>query len=788
MFETCERVSKTSIYLLVFLLPILFLPWTANVLDFNKQALLIVLVLISLFSWMLKVLISGKASFSFSMVHIPVLVLFIVYAASSIFSVSSHTSFWGWPSVTSEGLISILAMVILYFLIINIFERKEVFYLAVSLIVSSLIAMIYGILQLFGIFVLPMIGFTRSAAFNTIGGVNSLAVFAAILLPLVITFLTIAKASKTKILFVATALVSAALLLIINFNIAWWIVMAGSALIIIFGTQKRNAFDGRWLILPMFFLAIAMLFSFFQFRIPGVPDMPAELFLNQKASLDISWTAVQENPVLGSGPGTFKYNFTRFKDVDFNNGNLWNLKFDWAASKFLTILGTIGILGALAFLAMVVTFIFYGIKFLMGKSYQKADDDSDQPDDFYWTLGMGVFMSFLAATTAFFLFRSNLSIDFAYFVLMACFVALLYPIKKEVVLKSSSLLTLGVTFGFTLIFIFGLGILILEGQRYVSATSYLKSIEAAQENRIDDAIAGLETALRISPKDDIYWREIAQVYLAAVNSVRNNSGLNAEESSRIAQRYINGAVNAAKSATEANPNNTDNWSVRGSVYQNLIGIVGGTKDWSVSAYEEAARLEPTNPFFPNQIGISLMREARNTQDAAERSNLIEEAKAKFNEAIALKSDYAAAHFQLALAYQTEGDQSAMVASLEKTKEVAPFDVGLAFQLGVVYYQMDNLEKARTEFERAVLLNPNYANALYFLGLIYDEFGQTDSAIAVFERLIANNPDNGVAIQVLKNLRSGKGALEGLGGQVPSETEELPIVEDIEEEIKEEIGE
>ena len=35
-----EKITKYSIYLLVFLLPLLFLPWTFDYLDFNKQALL----------------------------------------------------------------------------------------------------------------------------------------------------------------------------------------------------------------------------------------------------------------------------------------------------------------------------------------------------------------------------------------------------------------------------------------------------------------------------------------------------------------------------------------------------------------------------------------------------------------------------------------------------------------------------------------------------------------------------------------------------------------------------
>ena len=778
--ETCDKVSKISIYLLTFLLPILFLPWTANVLDFNKQALLIVLVFVAIFAWMLKILISGKASFNFSLVHIPVAVLFLVYTVSTIFSLWRYGSFWGWPQIGSESLLSLLGLVLLYFLVINAFKRKEIFYLVVALVASGFLAMVYGLLQIFGKFILP-IGFTKAVSFNTIGGINSLAIFAAIMLPLIVTFLTISKDKKLKILFILAAIVSAVLLLLINFKIAWWIVIVGSALIIVFGTQRRDIFDSRWLVLPMFFLAVALLFSFFSFQIPGTPERPAEVFLTQRASFDIAWQSVQQSPVVGSGPGTFIYNFAKLKSVAFNGSDLWNLKFEWASSKMITVLGTVGILGMLGLLGVIGFFIFYGVKFLFGKSYQKEDEREDMGQEFYWVLGLGVFISFLCTTVLFFFYKSNLSIDFVYFLLMACFVSLLHPVKKEIILKPSSLVTLGITFAFTLIFIFGLGVLILEGQRYVSAVSYLDSMKALQEGRGEDSINKLEMAIRISPNVDLYWREIAQVYLGAVNETRARTDISQAEATQMAQIYINSAVNAAKSASEVNPSNVANWSIRGIVYQNLIGIVSGTKDWAVGAYEEASKLEPASPYFPTQAGISILTEIRNLPEDrnSEKEELFSEAEAKFRRAIELKSDYASAYFQLALMYQMQGKQDQMITELETTKAVAPFDVGLAFQLGLIYYQMEDYEKARLEFERAVLLNSGYANALYFLGLTYDQMGETEKTMAIFENLNQTNPENMLVVQILKNLRTGKRALAGI-----EEEEELPAVP-IEEDIEEE---
>jgi len=767
--ETCEKVSKISIYLLAFLLPILFLPWTANVLGFNKQALLIILVFVSLFAWMLKILVLGKANFNLSLIHIPIVALFLVYTASTVFSLWRYGSFWGWPQVNSESLLSLLGLTLLYFLVVNIFEKKEIFYLMISLVVSGFLAMLYGLLQLLGKFLIP-IGFTKAVSFNTIGGVNSLAVFAAILLPMIIIFLTISKGKYLRIFFVATIALLAVLLLLINFQAAWWLVIVGSALIIAFGTQKRDALDNRWLILPMFFLALALLFSFFRFQIPGTPDRPVEVFLTNRASLDIVWNTLKESPIIGSGPGTFIYSFSKYKDIDFNQSSFWNLRFDWASSKMMTTLGTIGILGVLSFFALLGFFIFYGIKFLFAR---KGEED----EEFYWVLGLGIFISFLTISIAYFFYQSNLSLDFVWFLLMASFVALLSSNRKEVTLKPSSLVTLGITFAFTLIFIFGLGILILEGQRYASAANYLQGMKDWQKGENIKTMEHFENAAQISPGNDLYWRELSQVYLQNINEISVRTDLSQAEITSQVQILINSAVNSAKIAVETNPQNVANWSARGSVYQNLIGMVGGTKEWAVESYKKALELEPTNPFFPTQIGIVLLREASLlTADGEkeERSKTLNEAEEQFNKAIEMKSDYAPAHFQLAMVYQAQGRGTEMITQLERTKAIAPFDVGLAFQLGLIYFQGEDYDKARAELERAVLLNPDYANALYFLGLTYDELGEKELAIKVFEKILDANPNHSLVITILNNLRAGEKALKGI-------VEEEPPVVPIEEE-------
>ena len=101
---------------------------------------------------------------------------------------------------------------------------------------------------------------------------------------------------------------------------------------------------------------------------------------------------------------------------------------------------------------------------------------------------------------------------------------------------------------------------------------------------------------------------------------------------------------------------------------------------------------------------------------------------------------------------------------------------MAFQLGLLYYQNNNLVRAEAEFARAISLNENYSNARYFLGLIYDRRGEKEKAIAEFEKILIFNPDNQEVETILANLRTKKSALKGIvpPGTPPEKRKEVPV--------------
>ncbi len=97
-----ERITKWATYVIVALIPILVLPWTANVLDFNKQTLLVAGTLVTAFAWMIKALITGHLKFKYTPLHLAVGFFVFAYGLATIFSLWPYGSFWGWPLDISD--------------------------------------------------------------------------------------------------------------------------------------------------------------------------------------------------------------------------------------------------------------------------------------------------------------------------------------------------------------------------------------------------------------------------------------------------------------------------------------------------------------------------------------------------------------------------------------------------------------------------------------------------------------------------------------------------------------
>lgn len=670
ILRACDSITKYSIYALIFLVPIFFLPWTTDVLDFNKQALLVLLVFISLFALMLKILISGKFEITKSRIHIVAGALFLMYLLATIFSVNRYGSFWGQPQQVSESLLTAICLLIFYFIVSNIFTKKDIFTSILIIACSAIVAQLVGVSQLLGLFIIPF-GFAKSATFNLAGSVGSLGFISAILIPLATAMLIITK-KWWRVLFASQLVLSGLILFLINYPIIWWVVIVGSALTLILGTAKRDIFDGRWMALPMFFLAVSLFFVLLNVQIGWLPQSINEVFLSPKTGLSIGLQAIKERPIFGSGLGTFAYDFSKFKDPSFSASSLWNITFNKSSSKVLTSLATTGVLGLLALLALMAFPIFYVIRFLFAT---KEASDSSSPEksksQIQSILLLGISVAIVEQSLAYFLYNSNVALDFLFFFMIAALVGLIFEDKKKYVLKQSSLLTLIVTFIFTLVFIFGIGILILNGQRYVAEINYYQGLADYQANQNAAGLIKLESAVNLNQGSDLYLRQLSQAYLLNLKALLQGikTAPTDQQKTQIQTLEAN-SVNAGKVATDLNPKDANNWSSHGYVCQSLIGILNGADTCAISSYDSALKLDPNNPYFYFQEGSVYLADAINSS-ADQKNQLLAKAQGQLEKAISLNPNYSDALYSLGIVYDSLGQNSKAVDVFTKLQQLNP---------------------------------------------------------------------------------------------------------------------
>lgn len=668
LIKICDWIIKYFIYTAIFLTPLFFLPFTSDVLDFNKQTFILIVLSLALFAWIIKTLVVGKLKLNISHIHIILGVLFLAYVLATAFSINPSGSFWGWPQSPAESLLSFIALFIAYFLISNVFSIKEIFTSVKILLISALVAQIFGIFQLLGLFIIPF-EFAKNIAFSTIGSAGGLGFFTAIMLPLAIVMIIFSK-KWWRFLFSLNIIASAIVLFLISYPMVWWTVILGSAVVMILGVIKKDAFDGRWMALPMFFLGVGLFFIILNPHIQGITQKANELYLTHGSSLKINMQVLKERPIFGSGPGTFSYNFAKFKDPEVSKSDLWNINFTKGSSKVFTDLATTGIFGFIALLAVIIFPVFYGIKHLVAEKFVRGESDSEkEKQKVFWLLFLGVTASVTAQGLTFFLYNSNVVLNFVYFFLIACIVSFITKEKKEYELKSSSFTTLVITFVFTLIFIFGVGLLVLDGQKYIAEANYFSGINLLQAKNIDQGVKNIEKAASLNPAADLYYRQLSQIYLAQLQIlIQGMKSEPTDEQRKKIELLLSDSINAGKLATNMNVKNATNWASLGYIYQSLFGFVGGADASAITAYDEAAKLDPNNPYIYAQQGNIFYLSA--TQGKAEQKNeMLGKAKDKLEKAVGLNPNYSNGLYSLGLVYDALGQKDKAIEQFTRVQQL-----------------------------------------------------------------------------------------------------------------------
>jgi tetratricopeptide (TPR) repeat protein len=769
------KIVHWAMNLLFFLVPIFFLPWTSDVLEVNKQMLLVILTVVGLVAWLGQMVMSKQLTFKAGWLNLVAGLFFLAVLASSIFSIAGYQTWVGQASQEYVSFLSTTMFIILFFLLMNnasgtAMQRG----ILSSFLLSAALSGVVTFLGMFNLLHLPF-DFAQSNGFNTIGTINGFATLMTLAMFVGLALWLVSQQGRDRLiplggmgkylrtLIVVVTIVNMATLIAIDFWTFWLINIVGVLLLGGFVFIQSQEFPNpRRFALPLVVFLVSILLLFLP--TPLHLGLPIVVSPSYGASMEVTKDTLSvsvKQMLLGSGPGTYLYDFLAYKPQAVNASQFWSLRFDRAKSDVMTSLAHLGLVGTLLWLVLMV---WVAVKALGRLVFERDHEE--------WKMTYVLFVGWTILFLSHVLYSSNLTMQF----LLWGFTGLL---ASQVVLKMwnsdfsrSPKLGLATSFAFVVVAVGVIASLFITGTRYTAEVAFAKAvaIDQSEDGTVDQVIDELNRAVRFNGLSDVYQRNLSSAYLQqAREKITATAG--AERTPEQTQEIVDvvsASLTAAARATEIEPNNVSNWTVRGSVYRDVMGFAQGAEDLAAQMYLNTIQLEPMSPLHRTNLGRVYMvvadraRALKSSEDeqtakqATEQEvSLLATAEQAFTSAVQLKSDYLPAHYYLAAVYERQGKLEQATARLVALRNNNPADIGLAFQLSQMLIRLQKYDLATQELERIVGINENYSNALWYLASMYEISDRQEEAISLVERVVDLNPNNEFAKTRLDRMEEGE---------------------------------
>lgn len=749
MQNILNRVIRISLYSLVFLMPLFWLPFSFEAFEFNKLYLLFFLSAIAFFAWLVKmIVIESEIKFKRTPLDIFIAGFLLLAILSAIFSVDKLSSLFGFYGRFSDGLIALVSLVAVYFLITNNTSGQtsenqdqkpltvkgllKVFSWSFSLVLLLSYFSVFGIWQKINSLIDAAPAITLQRFFNPVAGsLEGLAIFLAVIAVFLVGLILIRDKNDLRgknIFHWLILAASLALSVAINFRSAWLVLAVSLIIFLGFALSKRLFKKSvNRLLLPILLVIFALFFSLGTFK-PFL-SLAKEQVLDQKTSWQASFGGATEDlksGFLGTGIGTWHYDFTRHKPASFNQNPLWQFRFDRSGSHFSEILGTMGFLGLLSWLGLLGLFFLTGWLIISGKSGKEFSETR-------FNLPFLMVVASLLVSQLF--YYQNLVLAFVFWLFLALAAVVWQSPAQEKVFSLKKFPELNLVFS-TFLIAGGLGLaaLFFFGARFYLADNLFLKVQ--RENSLDSQIVLLEKMVRLNPYQPQYWSLLSRAYLQKTREESVKSAGFQDQEKIIS--LVNAARSSADQALKKGPGQVAAAETLAMVYRELRGFPEG-QDRAVKSFEKAMALEPNNPI----LKIELARLLTATD--------IERAKREVELAKKLKSEYLDAMLLETAILEQEGNLEGALRAMEKAVSSYPFNLEARFQLGLLYFNSKKYDDAIGQLDSVLILAPNHSNALYSLGLTYQKKGSLNKAKDYFEKVLELNPDSQEVKEKLKEL-------------------------------------
>lgn len=663
-----DNVITGVLIIVLFLTPLIFLPLTTEFFEIPKVTLIAFSSLLLLVLWSLSWVLNGKVTITRTPLDIPLLLLLAAIVVSAVLSDSRPAAIIGNLPRVHGSAISWVSYIIFYFVaashLKSAFQVRVIYY---ALLISASLNAIISLFSYFGIYLINL-PFAKTINFTLAGSSFSTTSLLALLLPFLLLSVIKTKEIGTRSIPFYLFL---ALLTLFGVTIALTgdlasIGLAISALFLSLFISKRSELEKTLL-----FIGIPVLISLLIFGLSALPigdnanplkrkaeAFPRELQLGFSTSWKVAASTFRDHPFLGTGPGTFLFNFTQYRPIEHNNSKFWNVRFDTAFNEFLQTLSTLGGLGLIALVFLTFMIFTFGWKGL-------AEHDNTQVQ----ALSISAVLICLALafhpTTPVFLVAA--------FGLLAMLMVTHKRFTGKVEelsigIKASRLTDSNLIVGDILPIIIFIPLFILsviaswKGVSLVAADYYHRLALNSAQTKALDTYNYLVKAEQLNDWSDLYRIDLAQTNFALANSIAvskapteaSPTGSLTDQDKQNIQTLLSQSINEGRAATAISPRNPHNWEVLASIYRQISGVAQNALQFSLDAYGRAIQRDPLNPSL--RLAVGGVYYSVKDYDSAIRF---------FSEAAQLKPDFANAYYNLSVALRDKGDLRNAQAVAEK---------------------------------------------------------------------------------------------------------------------------
>lgn len=675
-------IFKIGLSLIVLSALFLFTNLTTEMFDTAKFLVLIIFTGLLLILLALKFTLADRVTFVRTSLDIPFILLLAVGTVSLFLSSSPYVALLGNQFKIHGSLISLVAYVLFYFVLVNNLKMKTIGWFFTFTVIAAQVLAVLSLITYAGVKILPS-PWVHGTNFTFTGASFSTTAILALLIPFIVIQLLSSAKPLFLILYSLFLTISGITIALTGSWATWIAALVGLVLAAGAGNPGRLNNLRKFspvklisLIVPLSLTIIVVILSY----IPPIDEaenpfytsarnFPREIQLGFVDSWKISVSAFRDLPFWGTGPGTYAFDFTNYKPIEFNNSKYWNLRFDSAFNEYLQVLATLGGVGILALLSLTILFISAALPVIARSAEDSslvARNDKEKVAlaisglIFFillalhvstlslWVIGLLILASFMAANVSEHTQRDrfNQSNIKDTFLRIAGNITGAEASRETVKIDALP----GILLTASLIIVLAGAYF---GGKFVLADYYHRlALNAVSQNQGIIAYNNLVLAEKLNPYNDTYRTDLAQTNFALANAIAaakapseaSPAGSLTDQDKQNIQMLLQQSIAEAKTAVTLSPKSAINWEILALLYRQIAGVAQNALIFSLDAYGRAIFQDPLNPNL--RLNVGGVYYAVKNYDTAIRF---------FTDSINIKPDFANGYYNLSVALRDKGD-------------------------------------------------------------------------------------------------------------------------------------